>query len=962
MIHLFGAKVPVMKSEIFAVAFLTASAPLASPAFASASPEPSKGPQASIEQPAMKLNPTGRTYEIEVPVKVDGARLGDIAIKITPDDKIFVDGKLLKTYLGKIVKEEVLTAALAVPAEGATQVASEAVVGKKGPGASSSLVQLASQQKEPEPGQLGQEPRSYLAMETIKQRGIVMSYDPLNTELAVQPTVDQRPTVEISLGQRVASESKTLEQPAHVSAYLNMRMAASYVSQSTGGSSGVQAPSIDFDGAVRIGPVVLEGEGTFYTGNASGFAQTYFQDYVFYRRGTRLVYDWPDEAIRFRLGDVTPAFSGFQTSTDLFGLSAEKSYSQLQPGRSVVPTGAHSFRLERPSMVDIIVNEALVRRVRLGPGTYNLSDLPLGAGANNVKLGITDDTGAQQTLQFNDYAGGQLAPGLSEWSLSAGIKSYDQGIVDFATSQSFTNQINSIALKTNPSPSLYGQRSYCFNQPAMAGFYRTGITNALTGDANVQADDQAAMIGGGLVTETNFGAFTGEIAGSEAYSGRPGYAIHLGYGYDKFDWFGSYKSGLRFVGEYKSPDFGMFGAVGGAPIQNDNTLVAASYTQQLPYDVSAGLSFSYNAVDHSAASRGLDSWDGAFTLSSRLWDTISGSLSVGYSGGQAASASSVSNQNGLQAFVRLIWVPDAYSSAMLAYDSRTQTAQATYTRSSETTGVGSWTSTVDAETQAKGQSAVNASASYVANRADVTVTHSAALSGIGYDAPFNPASTGETTSVGIATSFVYADGAWGVGRPVNGGFALVTAHPSLGGSPVVVGGTDLLVAQSDWFGSAVVPSASPYKQTRLNYDAPEAPTGYDLGTAAFEMNAPYKAGYKLQAGSAYTVTAMGTLLDAHGEPLPLLAGEAREANKENGRKVEMFTNRVGRFGAMGLAPGKWLIEMPTEGDPTHYVIEIPEGVNGLHDAGTLKPDGTAGQQKPPVIEAKAEAETDNGTN
>ncbi len=129
------------------------------------------------------------------------------------------------------------------------------------------------------------------------------------------------------------------------------------------------------------------------------------------------------------------------------------------------------------------------------------------------------------------------------------------------------------------------------------------------------------------------------------------------------------------------------------------------------------------------------------------------------------------------------------------------------------------------------------------------------------------------------------------------------------------------------------------------------------------MKAPYKAGYNLQAGSAYTVTAMGTLLDAEGQPLPLLAGTAREAGKENGHKVELFTNRAGRFGAMGLAPGKWIIEMPTEGEPTRYVIEVPEGVVGLHNAGTLKPDGSAGQQKPPVIEAKAKAEAeDNGTN
>src|SRR5271157_4250021 len=73
--------------------------------------------------PPVKLNPTGRTIEMDVPLKLDGDRLGDVAIKITTDDKVFVDAKLLKTYLGKTFKAEMLTAALETPEDQATQVA-----------------------------------------------------------------------------------------------------------------------------------------------------------------------------------------------------------------------------------------------------------------------------------------------------------------------------------------------------------------------------------------------------------------------------------------------------------------------------------------------------------------------------------------------------------------------------------------------------------------------------------------------------------------------------------------------------------------------------------------------------------------------------------------------------------------------------------------------------------------------
>ncbi len=308
--------------------------------------------------------------------------------------------------------------------------------------------------------------------------------------------------------------------------------------------------------------------------------------------------------------------------------------------------------------------------------------------------------------------------------------------------------------------------------------------------------------------------------------------------------------------------------------------------------------------------------------------------------------------------MRVSWTPDAHTNALASYDSRNEAGHVTYSQSSETSGVGSWTASVDGTTDSNNDGALNASASYVANRAQVSVSHNAGLVGIGANGTFNPNFTEERSSVSVASSFVYADGAWGVGRPVNGGFAMVTPHKSLEGSPVVVGGTNATIAESDMLGPAVVPSVSAYSRTRLAYDAPGAPAGYDLGSASYDLKAPYKAGYSLQAGSAYTITAMGTLLDGEGQPLPLLAGTAHEAGKENGRKVELFTNREGRFGAQGLAPGKWVIEMPTEPEPTRYEFAIPEGVVGLHNAGELKPSSGGGgqppkpqQTKPPLIEA-----------
>ena len=113
---------------------------------------------------------------------------------------------------------------------------------------------------------------------------------------------------------------------------------------------------------------------------------------------------------------------GFQRTNDVLGFTLEKSPRKLQPGENIRPIGRSSLRLERPSDVEVIVNGAVVQRLRLRAGTYNLSDLPLGTGANEVQLRVTDDTGAQTTRAYTTFFDANLlGAGKSEWSMSAGV-------------------------------------------------------------------------------------------------------------------------------------------------------------------------------------------------------------------------------------------------------------------------------------------------------------------------------------------------------------------------------------------------------------------------------------------------------------------------------------------------------------------------------------------------------------
>jgi outer membrane usher protein len=81
---------------------------------------------------------------------------------------------------------------------------------------------------------------------------------------------------------------------------------------------------------------------------------------------------------------------------------------------------------------------------------------------------------------------------------------------------------------------------------------------------------------------------------------------------------------------------------------------------------------------------------------------------------------------------------------------------------------------------------------------------------------------------------------------------------------------------------------------------------------------------------------MGMAVDDDGQPVSLLAGTATEQGREQGRKVEFFTNRTGRFAIAGAAPGQWLLEFLAGDQPLRATLTIPAGSQGIHQAGTIK--------------------------
>jgi outer membrane usher protein len=814
-----------------------------------------------------RLNPTDRTIELTLPLRDGQFYLGDVNARVSPQDEI----SLAKERLVQMMTPLLRTASL------------------------ESLNTIADAD-------------GYLPLTAIKEKGFEAGFDPAKIELQISPTIEQRATGQLSAGRgRGQVISENLTAPAIFAGYVNIRAGADYSTESFYGDDGTVGTRTGFDGALRWLDVVFESSAIFDA--EDGFS----------RGSSRFVHDRPDLALRFSAGDIVPLKTGYQGGSDLLGLSVEKSYAKLQPSTNINPTGSRSFRIERPSNVDVMINGFVIQRLHLRPGDYDLKDLPLAAGANDITLVIEDDVGQKRTLEFSVFSGRSLlAPGLSEWALSAGVASrFDSDRdPDFST--------------------LFSNVDYDTESPVVTGFYARGLTADLTGSVHLQADTNSVMGGAGAAVQTSFGFWAFDAAASQSFDHGLGYAANLGYDLTNIEGSDGIIRSVRLAADYRSENFSPLSAIDDP--RNDIMLaLAAMYTQDLPWDLSGSVSGIYSLGRGDEGDRyGVD-----IALSRNFGPSLSAGLSLGYelSTGYDDEDDEFDGPDGFKAAIRIGYRLTENSSLDGGYDAGDGRSQLTY-RHREGDGVGGWNAQVELGRTPSGSDdepddfGVNGALVYVANRAEVGFSQHTGLAGL---------DTGEIdqrTSLTAGTAIAFADGRFAVGRPISNGFAIIGTHSNLPDSEVAIGASEEeSQAASDFLGPALLSDISPYSPKRVPYDVSNLPVGYDLGAGAFDLYPGYRSGYRLTVGSDYTITAFGTLADADGEPIALLTGTAYEDGGADDHKVTIFTNRTGRFGAQGLRPGRWIIDMATD-PPIRFRIEIPKDTVGLLKLDTLKPTET----------------------
>ncbi|HVR89809.1 MAG TPA: fimbrial biogenesis outer membrane usher protein [Novosphingobium sp.] len=783
---------------------------------------------------AQRLNPTGRAIALTVPAKDGSTYLGDMPLTISADAQLSFPADRALSLLATVLAPDVLERLRA------------SFAGKNAVGPAD-----------------------------FAPSGVPVEYDPRTLELRFIIPVEARASRSLSVTPLDREMLGTFVKREDFSAYLNIRGSLDLVED--GFDTGFADPVFLLDGAVRMGDVVAESDAIWIPGN---------NGVDFQRLGSRLVFDDLRDLIRFTGGDLETQSRGFQAAPDMAGISLVRSYSTLNPQQIIRPRGDRTFRLERPSTVEVIINGQQVRRLQLAPGNYNLRDFPFAQGANDIRLNVLDDSGRTEVLRFNIFLDQtQLAKGLTEFGVYAGVKA-PQGIHGPDYSDDWT----------------------------VSGFVRHGVSDFLTLGANFQADEFGQLGGIEAVLGTEIGTFGTNAAFSHSNRIGDGFAVQ-----------GTFQRLIQHANG-QADTFNLF-----AEHRSRNFAPVPFFLLNNPfeYEVGGGYSHAFNADFYAGV-------DARFSKGRDLNpDVHNYRLSGGWRISPRASLTAEtryekdSRGEEVSGFLTLTVRLGRFSSVRTEYDTRDNRMRATY-QTFHGSGVGSYNVSADIE-RSDFNAGVNVNANYLANRAELGFSHFG-----NFDRSFGN-STNQRSTFRLGTSIALAGDTLSVGRPIYDSFALIKPHRGLKGADVIVEPTPFgFSANSGSLGVATMPSLSSYAERTIPVDVANAPAGTDIGQGSFKVFPAYRSGYVLEVGSDYNVTALGTMVNADGQPVALVSGIAKEINHPDHPAVTLFTNRIGRFGATGLAPGQWRIEMLDEQNSV-YVIDIPADSQGIVRLGEITP-------------------------
>ncbi len=820
------------------------------PEIASPALDPVQAPSATVEAPAPaaiqdppaerpNINPYDRDIAMTVPLNFNSRVLGELSVLLTRDDRFIVDSGAFRELIAPLLTPEA-QAELATALEGIES----------------------------------------FAPEEINETGIRLDYDPNQLAvlvLRIDPT--KRSVESLFRGGRPDPHGAP---PEPFSAYLNSNL----VVQRRESTGDISRPSVFLNGALRFQNLVFEAD---YQGREDFFTG----DYEIERRYARFVYDEPEAFRRWYLGDLDPEVRGRQGFSELGGLGVSRQRQRFEAFRNNILAGGRQLVLQEASTVRVLRNGIFVREFRLDPGQYDLSNLPLESGSNDVSIEIENESGRRETVSYSAYLDAiELEPGDYEYGAFLGVMSNG----------------------------VFGAPDYSDGEWAFTGFWRKAFENRPAIGIGLQASEDVQSLSGQSQLILRNGARARADAAVSNGGRGGGYAFALSY--DHIVDLGETYDSWTVIADYTSEDFATLGNA-----FNDNPTswtFTGGYSHQFNQDWLANVSASYRMSRSDVLD---DSYVITASTNYRFHPQWTAQFGVEYSDiGRSVFGSS----DGFGFTFALVWKPRYDLRADARYNSARNNGSVRFQKSSENR-VGAYGYSL-ASSYDDGPGTLSGQVDYIGNRFDASLAHTT------FGRDFSDITEEQVTTLRLGTSIATVGGKVALGRNIYDSFALVYPHRTIADKSVIVGDNlegGTFNAQSGLLGPALANNLTSHVNQSLRYDVIDVPVGYDIGEGIARVRPAYRSGYLVEVGSAAFVSALGRIVGNDNRPLVLVSGRVRPVDDPTAEPELFFTNSVGRFAIQKLEPGKrYAVDLFTS-PSVGFEFTVPADNEGLLDLSVI---------------------------
>ncbi len=596
------------------------------------------------------------------------------------------------------------------------------------------------------------------------------------------------------------------------------------------------------------------------------------------RLSSSLTWERKEKLWSLTLGDFY-ASSGITGSTvNMGGVSFGKNYD-LNPYYVKAPSFDYRGFVTLPTEMEIYINGTPVRREKLTPGQYDLKNLPLISGLNNMKVVLKDAYGRETVIEEPFYyTETLLKKGEHEFNYYAG-----------ALRQSYGLESNA-----------YGPGVFLFS-------HRYGLTDRLTLGARGEVSQDLLNAGISSSFEPAKAGVTEGVLSLSSRRGESGaslYAAHF----------------------FSSPvvNFGLSGRVSNKDYTTLTNCTPAQYEAYLSFGLKGiipdALNFNFSRI-----------WPFTGDKSDRATLTYTKSLLKNLY--LTFSLSQVwENKNDTQFFLNLIYYPwqEHNLSTSISrdrdstYGSMTWQKNPTVKKEDYTYRLTATTTHLTSENENKTLNSVNPYLQINRGYGQYTFEYNGSFVGSHREQ--------ESYRLAFSGALLYADGHAGLSIPVYDSFGIVKVGNI---KDVKVKLNHQEAGKTNGKGETVIPYLRSNIDNYLSIDDKNIPINYTIKSVGRWVNPPTRGGAFIPFEVVKTQAFSGKLrIREKGVSIPL--ENVIIKLKVRDRTEEIPVTKEGEFYFENIPPGKYEAEFSYRGHPARFVLKIPESEKFLVDMGVIE--------------------------